>query len=153
MSENACPNTDRATWRFDHINVVASAHPACLAFFREVMGLQSGHRPWFGFPGDWLYQGEQSFIHAMTPPQADPAQASMHLHHVAFRSDEPASQVLERVRATELPHTVTVVPGGATQQIFVTLPGGLMIELDTPLDADIPLDHSYRPGEVSFGKT
>jgi len=142
---------DRPNWHFDHINVVFSPHTDSLAFFRDVMGLESGARPPFPFPGDWLYEDGAAIVHAVeaSSPASAPGPA-LRLHHVAFRSDEPSAQVLERVRATGLPHTVTTVPGGRTLQIFVTLPGGLVIELATPQDAAIALDHRYRPGEVTF---
>lgn len=139
----------RPAWRFDHVNVVTSGHPQALAFFRDVMGLASGNRPPFPFPGDWLYQQDSAFVHAVHGDQANAAPA-LRLHHVAFRSDEKAQDVLQRVRASGLAHTVTAVPGGATLQIFVTLPGGLVIELNTPLEPEVELDHRYRPGDVSF---
>jgi catechol 2,3-dioxygenase-like lactoylglutathione lyase family enzyme len=139
----------RPAWHFDHVNVVTNAHPQALAFFRDVMGWASGDRPPFPFPGDWLYQQGDAFVHAVHADQPTAAPA-LRLHHVAFRSDERGADVLQRVRASGLPHTVTAVPGEAVLQIFVTLPGGLVIELDTPLDSAVELDHRYRPGDVNF---
>lgn len=124
------------TWRFDHVNVVTNAHPQALAFFRDVMGLTSGQRPDFGFPGDWLYQQGEACVHAMHTGAPDPGAAAeplpeLRLHHLAFRSDEPAADVLKRVRDCGLPHRVATLPGRGDPQIFVTLPGGLLIELTT----------------------
>jgi catechol 2,3-dioxygenase-like lactoylglutathione lyase family enzyme len=136
-------------WRFDHVNVVTNAHPQALTFFRDVMGWHSGARPPFPFPGDWLYQQGDAFMHAVHAEPSDAAPA-LRLHHLAFRSDENSADVLQRVRASGLPHTVTAVPGEAVLQIFVTLPGGLVIELDTPLDPAVELDHHYRPDEMRF---
>jgi catechol 2,3-dioxygenase-like lactoylglutathione lyase family enzyme len=148
VHSNAQP-APRPAWRFDHVNVVTNAHPQALAFFRDVMGWASGDRPPFPFPGDWLYQQGDAFVHAVHADQPAAAPA-LRLHHVAFRSDENGADVLQRVRASGLLHTVTAVPGDATLQIFVTLPGGLVIELDTPLDPEVELDHRYRPGDVNF---
>jgi catechol 2,3-dioxygenase-like lactoylglutathione lyase family enzyme len=149
VSSNAQP-APRPAWRFDHVNVVSNAHPQALAFFRDVMGWVSGDRPPFPFPGDWLYQQGDAFVHAVHVEPSDAAPA-LRLHHVAFRSDENGADVLQRVRASGLPHTVTALPGEAVLQIFVTLPGGLVIELDTPLDPALALDHRYRAGDVRFG--
>lgn len=59
-----------------------------------------------------------------------PAAAAVRFAHVAFRTDEPAAALLARVRSAGLEHEVTVVPEENGVQIFVRLPGGLVVEPD-----------------------
>jgi catechol 2,3-dioxygenase-like lactoylglutathione lyase family enzyme len=127
-------------WQFDHLNVVTNAHPQALAFFRDVMGLRNGDRPPFPFPGDWLYpadagQGEACVhaVHAASAPLQGVDAPALRLHHLAFRTDEPAPAVLQRVLGCGLPHRISTLPGQPRMQIFVTLPGGLVMELVAPL--------------------
>lgn len=114
-------------WRFDHLNLHAAAEPALQRLFGEVMGLRSGYRPPFPFPGDWLYREDQAWLHLVN---AASSSQGVRLGHVAFRTDEPAEHLLARVRAAGLDHEVAFVPEENCVQIFVRLPGGLVIELD-----------------------
>lgn len=126
--------TPPPAWRFDHLNVSVGNATALSALFEGVMGFVPGKRPPFPFPGTWLYEGDQALVHAVVDPVLSAATGEMRLGHVAFRSDEPASQVIERVRRTGLPFNVAQMPEDQTAQIFVLLPGGLVIELNVPND-------------------
>lgn len=127
------PPAQAPRWRFDHINLHARPDSAATRLFGEVMGLREGHRPPFPFPGQWLYRDGEAWLHLVQAPaeQGDAAR----LAHIAFRTDESAEVVIGRVRATGLPFEIAVVPEEASVQIFVALPGGLVIEFDTPADA------------------
>jgi hypothetical protein len=117
-------------WQFDHINLSMGGSSALQALFEGVMGLQPGARPPFPFPGRWLYAGEQAVVHAVD--DASLPAGGLRLGHIAFRSGQPASQLVDRLRASGLPFRATRVPGDDTLQFFVPLPGGLVVELDVP---------------------
>ncbi|MGO1071051.1 hypothetical protein [Lysobacter sp. CA199] len=120
-------------WRFDHLNLHGSADQGALArLFGEVMGLRPGYRPPFPFPGQWLYRDDQAWLHLIQPAQA--REERVRLGHIAFRTDQAAAALIERVRAAGLEHEVAVVPALGEVQVFVALPGGLVIELDAPAD-------------------
>lgn len=127
------PPVPAPRWRFDHLNLHARPGSPAVRLFAEVMGLREGPRPPFPFPGQWLYRGDEAWLHLVQPPQAQGDAAR--LAHIAFRTDESAEAVIGRVRATGLPFEIAVVPEEASVQIFVALPGGLVIEFDTPADA------------------
>lgn len=114
-------------WHFDHLNLHARAEPALQRLFGDVMGLRSGYRPPFPFPGEWLYREGEAWLHRV---DAAPGSHGVRLGHLAFRTDEPAASLIERVRAAGLDHEVALVPEENCVQIFVRLPGGLVIELD-----------------------
>ncbi|MBN7138792.1 hypothetical protein A7A76_06660 [Lysobacter enzymogenes] len=130
-------------WRFDHLNLRGRADDAALArLFGGVMGLRPGYRPPFPFPGQWLYRGDEAWLHLVQPsPTQDP---QPRLGHIAFRTDQPAAALIERVRAAGLAHEIAVVPEQGEVQVFVPLPGGLVIELDAPADPAYAGDGVYR---------
>ncbi len=118
-------------WRFDHVNLQASDGSALHRLFVEVMGLRPGRRPPFPFPGQWLYgEAEHALVHVVDGRGHD-AEA-VRLGHVAFRTDRPAAVVIDALRRAGLPFEATTVPGDGEVQLFVPLPGGLLIELDAP---------------------
>ncbi len=127
-------NTTRPAWRFDHLNVSAGSHKVLEDFFGGVMGLRPGYRPPFPFPGAWLYAGDQAVIHAVDDARLDAGTGALQVGHIAFRSDGPAAPVIASLRDSAWPFRVARVPADNTLQIFVSLPGGLVIELDMPDD-------------------
>jgi catechol 2,3-dioxygenase-like lactoylglutathione lyase family enzyme len=142
--------TQQAAWRFDHFNVSMGHAKALSALFQGVMGLAPGYRPPFPFPGLWLYEGEQAFVHAVDDPTLSPASGELRFGHIAFRSDQPATQVIERVHASGLPLRVAHVPQEHTVQVFVQLPGGLVVELDLP-DDGAATSYTYTAAQASPG--
>lgn len=119
-------------WEFDHINLRAGDSPALQQLFGGILGLQPGYRPPFPFPGDWFYRDGEAWLHLVR--SAGPGDA-VQFGHIAFRTDEPASHLLQRVRASGLSHDLRKIPQENSAQIFVRLPGGLVVELAAPLDA------------------
>lgn len=142
-TQSATPSAYR--WQFDHLNLHAAADAPLQRLFGDIMGLTRGYRPPFPFAGDWLYRDGEAWLHLVTaaPPQG---QGSVRLGHVAFRTDEPADSLLARVRAAGLEHEVSFVPENNCVQIFVRLPGGLVIELDAAGSADPSRDEAYARG-------
>lgn len=120
------PSPPAARWRFDHVNLQAGSSPALSRLFGEVMGLRPGYRPPFPFPGQWLYRDTEAWLHVVSAPAQGEA---VRLAHIAFRTDEPAADLIARVRAAALDHDVATLPDGGVQ-VFVRLPGGVVIELD-----------------------
>ncbi len=81
-------------------------------------------------------------VHVIERPLPDDTELS----HIAFRTDEPAQAVLQRVRDSGLPYQLAQVPGEGVAQIFVQMPGGLVIELDA-LEAPHPHPNPLPKGE------
>lgn len=129
-------------FRFDHLNLHATANAPPLRLFSDVMGFKPGWRPPFPFPGQWFYDTRsQAALHLVDAP-ASPDEA-IRLGHIAFRTDEVADHVIGRLDAAGLSYEVAVVPEAGDVQIFVPLPGGLVVELDTPADPGRPPE-TYR---------
>ncbi|CAI8704354.1 hypothetical protein [Pseudomonas sp. IT-P395] len=121
------------TWTFDHLAFNTADGQTLQDGFAKLLGLKPGRRPPFPFPGRWLYQDEHAVVHVIERPLPDDTELS----HIAFRTDEPAETILQRVRESGLPYQLARVPGEGIAQIFVQMPGGLVIELDA-LEAPHP---------------
>lgn len=114
------------SWHFDHLAFNTPDGQPLQEAFGSLLGLAPGRRPPFPFPGRWLYQDAQALVHVIEQPTFDETVLS----HIAFRTDEDAATVLRRVQASGLPYQVAQVPEDGIWQIFVRMPGGLVIELD-----------------------
>ncbi len=127
------------SWRFDHLAFNTDGGPALAQAFAELLGLQAGRRPPFPFPGRWLYQDGQALVHVIEQDACPEPQLS----HIAFSTHEAAATVLLRVQASGLEHQVAQVPEDGIWQIFVRLPGGLVLELDAPALGALVVSHDY----------
>jgi len=114
------------TWHFDHMAFNAPDGQPIQDAFNALLGLTPGRRPPFPFPGRWLYQDGQALVHVIEQAALDEAALS----HIAFRTDEDAAVVLKQVQGSGLPYQVAQVPEDGIWQIFVQMPGGLVLELD-----------------------
>ncbi|MFJ2547798.1 hypothetical protein ACIOVF_15175 [Pseudomonas sp. NPDC087612] len=124
--------------QFDHLAFTTAADGELQAALQTLLGVEPGPRPAFPFPGQWLYQGDQALVHLIQGAHTE-------LSHLALRTRQPASAVLERVRASGLAYQVALVPEQRICQLFVSLPGGLVLELDCPLDRDdLGITHDYQ---------
>ncbi len=100
-------------WSFDHINVSVGTRHALSALFEGVMGLQPGFRPPFPSPGLWLYAGDQALVHAVDDTRLSTETEELSLGHIAFRSEQPASQVIERLQSSKV---VVADPAGFPEE-------------------------------------
>lgn len=141
--EVADSSESKPVWRFDHVSLSMGADHALRTLFEGVMGFENGFRPPFPFPGRWLYEGDQAVVHGISDPALSAEVGELRFNHIAFKSEQCASEVLKQLRQVGLPHTVARVPQENIAQIFVQLPGSLVIELDVPDDSDVLLTHHY----------
>lgn len=101
-------------------------------FYRDVLGLDVGARPNFGFKGYWLYLGGVPIVHLV-----DKTEMGFHgdgketgaLDHIAFRGKDIDAT---RTALTErgLKYRETDVPGFGLKQVFIRDPDGIQIELN-----------------------
>lgn len=136
------PEPTSTAFRFDHLNLHATTNAPALRLFSDVMGFNPGWRPPFPFPGQWLYDERgQATLHLVDAPASHGD--GIQIGHIAFRTGEVADSVLTRLDDAGLSYELAVVPEAGDVQIFVPLPGGLVVELDTPADPARPPE-AYR---------
>lgn len=119
----------------NHFTVLAKDLAATREFYIGVMGLADGPRPDLGFPGAWLYAGDQAVLHIIAG-RALPSDPRGVLDHMAFSAkDLPAT--VGRLKARGISYDLRRQPESGTWQLFCFDPNGARVELD------------FDPGEPS----
>lgn len=114
---------------FDHVNVRTGNLDAMVAFYGDILDLRPGKRPDFGFPGAWLYLGDQAYIHLVSSNAAPQAGGNVTLEHFAFRARGLAA-FRARLDAKGIAHTLDAVPGFPIVQVNFHDPDGNHIHVD-----------------------
>jgi catechol 2,3-dioxygenase-like lactoylglutathione lyase family enzyme len=72
--------------RLDHVNIQTTQLENMVAWYRDILGMRTGPRPDFPFPGVWLYADDTAVIH-LVGQSGDPAVGSevkLKLEHFAL---------------------------------------------------------------------
>jgi catechol 2,3-dioxygenase-like lactoylglutathione lyase family enzyme len=112
----------------NHCTVLAEDLAVTLDFYVGLLGLRQGPRPDLGFPGAWLYAGEQAVLHVVAGRPLPEPRAGV-IDHLAF-SARGLAQMKARLEARGLPITLRRLPGGGDWQLFCHDPNGARVELD-----------------------
>lgn len=125
--------------RLDHYFVYASDLEVSKRFYSEVLGLVSGPRPQFGFPGYWFYLEDRPVVHVgddgfeggyvYENGEHVIAGPTGPVDHIAFRASN-LDDFLERFEKLGVSFQRREVPDFRLSQLFVKDPEGLTIELN-----------------------
>lgn len=115
--------------RLDHVNIRTENLAAMTDFYEEVLGLTSGERPAFGFPGAWLYCGDVAVVHLIEVTEASTPAGSLQLEHFAFAA-KGLADFLTLLRRRGENYRVGVVPGLGIVQVNIHDPDGNHIHID-----------------------
>ena len=112
----------------DHFTVLSADVAATVAFYGDLLGLETGPRPPFDFPGAWLYAGGRPILHVVggRPLPDDPQGV---LDHMAF-SATGLGEMVRRLDARGVGYDLRRLPGGGLWQLFFLDPSGARVELD-----------------------
>jgi len=115
----------------DHFNIRTRKLDDTVRFYKDVLGLETGARPNFAFPGAWMYSEGKAVVHLVDISRTDEPQKpdSGVVHHVAFVSSG-FDGMKQRLASKGMKFDSRQVPGGDLWQIFVHDPNGVMIELN-----------------------
>ncbi|HEY5622426.1 MAG TPA: VOC family protein [Gammaproteobacteria bacterium] len=128
----------------DHCSIRTIRLEESRAFYVSVLGMVTGERPDFPFPGHWLYVDGHPVIHLVGVDPDDPSgligylggeidptslDESGSLDHIAFRATDAPAQV-ERLTSHDVPYRERRVPGMDLYQLFVDDPNGITVELN-----------------------
>ncbi|MEP6738943.1 MAG: VOC family protein [Caldimonas sp.] len=112
----------------NHFTITAEDRQKTLDFYVGLLGLSEGHRPDLGFPGAWLYSGEQAVLHIFFD-RPMPVQRTGVIDHLAFTArDLPA--VKARFDAQKVRYDLRRQVESGTWQLFTYDPNGAKVELD-----------------------
>jgi catechol 2,3-dioxygenase-like lactoylglutathione lyase family enzyme len=125
--------------RLDHYFVYSSDLERTRSFYTDVLGMECGARPDFGFPGHWFYLEGRPVVHAGNdefkggyvtddaPRQIDGSTGPV--DHIAFRGRN-IDEFIERFSAAGLKFNRQEIPDFGLSQLFVKDPDGVTIELN-----------------------
>ena len=112
----------------DHVTLNTRHLDECIRFYSEVLGMENGPRPDFGFPGAWMYLEGRPVVHIMAMDNARGG-TSGPIDHIAFSYENIAPE-LDRMKAAG----VTIVqpiadrPDGV-KSFFIAGPDAVSIEI------------------------
>ncbi|MDH3743209.1 MAG: VOC family protein [Hyphomicrobiales bacterium] len=119
----------------DHVNVRTSNLEEMVEWYGAVLGMKSGKRPPFPFPGAWLYAGDHAAIHLVGVTE-DPRSVEPKIEHFALTASG-LTQLLEHLEAEGILYKAIRVPGLGILQINLFDPDGNHIHIDfSPEEAD-----------------
>ncbi|MEM7777073.1 MAG: VOC family protein [Pseudomonadota bacterium] len=117
--------------RLDHVNVRTTNLDAMIAWYTEILGMTSGARPNFPFPGAWMYVNDDPVVH-LVGVSGDPGTGSespLKLEHFALSAtglstfEQRLTEAGERFERRD-------VPGMPITQFNVWDPDGNHIHID-----------------------
>ena len=71
----------------NHFTVLTQDLDATRRFYIDILGLKEGYRPDLGFPGTWLYVGDQAILHVIAGRPLPNPPAGV-LDHMAFSAND-----------------------------------------------------------------
>lgn len=121
--------------RLDHANVVTNQLQVMIDWYTDMVGLRSGDRPPFPFPGAWMYAGDHAVVHLVETDDATRvgSEVALKLEHVAFSASGKESFQAQLESADQRYETVEI-PSFNIIQYNVWDPDGNHIHIDFALD-------------------
>lgn len=114
--------------KLDHVNVRTANLDQMVAWYGSILGMQSGKRPPFPFPGAWLYAGDHAAVHLVGVTD-QPRSVEPKIEHFALTASGLA-QFIERLESNGVAYQANRVPGFGILQINLLDPDGNHIHID-----------------------
>jgi catechol 2,3-dioxygenase-like lactoylglutathione lyase family enzyme len=117
--------------RLDHVNVRTANLEGLVRFYTDVLGLSRGERPPLGFPGAWMYAGEQAVIHLVGVEQAPRPEGALSLEHFAFSAND-LTDFLARLERLAVDYKLSRQAGTGNVVLNLRDPDGNRLHVDFP---------------------
>jgi len=117
--------------RLDHVNVRTANLEGLVRFYRDVVGLTHGERPPLGFPGAWMYAGDQAAIHLVGVERQPQPEGGLRVEHFAF-SANGLGEFLARLRQQGVEFKQSRQAGTGNVIINLQDPDGNRLHVDFP---------------------
>ena len=119
--------------RLDHVNVRTARLDVMIAWYEDALGMATGPRPGFSFPGAWMYCGNDPVVHLVgveDPPRAEAG--DLRFEHFAL-SATGLKEFIDRLRAGGESFRPRRLDDFGVVQINVHDPDGNHIHIDFPV--------------------
>jgi catechol 2,3-dioxygenase-like lactoylglutathione lyase family enzyme len=116
------------TLGMNHFTVLTDDVPGTVAFYRDLLELAEGYRPDLGFPGAWLYAGEQAVLHVVGGRAKADLKPGV-IDHMAFTATG-LQATLDKLAARGIHCACRQQAGTRLWQVFFFDPNGARVELD-----------------------
>ena len=117
----------------EHVNVRTDKLEALVTWYRDILGMHSGDRPNFPFPGAWMYVGDKPYVHLIGVAEEPPAPGGddLKLEHFAF-SATGLTELINRLKGVDQSYDLRDIQGFGITQVNVFDPDGNHIHVDFP---------------------
>jgi catechol 2,3-dioxygenase-like lactoylglutathione lyase family enzyme len=117
----------------DHYTVCVSDLNVSVKFYEEILGLKSGPRPNFGFPGAWIYLGDAPVVHLIAGRESKTSETGS-FDHIAFRGTS-VEDTIGRLEEQGIAFRRNEIEDFGLTQLFIHDPDGVMVELNFAREA------------------
>jgi catechol 2,3-dioxygenase-like lactoylglutathione lyase family enzyme len=118
----------------DHVNVRTRNLDKMVDWYERALGMKTGPRPSFSFPGAWLYVGDKPIVHLVGVDRPLPApQDDLRLEHFAI-SATGLTEFLHRLTRNDIKYRMNKVPDFPIVQVNVFDPDSNHIHIDFHAD-------------------
>jgi len=121
--------------KLDHVNLRTTQLETMIDWYSNILGMHSGDRPNFPFPGAWMYAGESAAVHLIGIDGApgSGSEVDLKLEHFAF-SATGGAKFEEKLRAIGVQYQRIDLPEINIYQINLWDPDGNHIHVDFPVN-------------------
>ncbi len=121
--------------KLDHVNVRTTQLDTMIDWYTTVLGMRSGDRPDFPFPGAWMYAGDNAAVHlvGISGPPATGSETELKLEHFAFSASGSAA-FEEKLQALDVRYERGTLAAANLLQINLWDPDGNHIHIDFAAD-------------------
>lgn len=115
--------------KLDHVNIRTANLDSMVSWYEDILGMRSGDRPPFPFPGAWLYVDGDAAVH-LIEIESEPTNGSdLQLEHFALQA-EGFDQYKRHFDDHEVRYDEIEVPGIGITQLNIWDPDGNHIHID-----------------------
>lgn len=121
--------------KLDHVNVATARMEDMVKWYEAILGLKTGPRPDFPFPGAWIYVGDTAAIH-LVAHDGEPkvgSEVGLKLEHFAF-SASGQSEFEARLAAAGQSFEKVEIKSAGFVQFHLSDPDGNHIHVDFTLE-------------------
>ncbi len=112
----------------DHATLRTHDLEGTRTFFEKVLGLETGYRPAFSFPGYWLYAEGEPIVHLIPGAGGPVDRRGETIDHVGFRLDG-YDGYRRKFGALGISYSTMELPELGERRLFIHTPTGILVEL------------------------